>query len=346
MVTPAEAARRVAGRVRHRLRSLPILALNVHTACNCRCVMCDIWTANAQKREIGADELARHIDGIRRLNVQRVMLTGGEPLLHQNLWRLCEGLRREGIRITLVTTGLLIAHHVAEIAALVDDLVVSIDGAAEVHDAVRRTRGGFERIERGIALLNNYATRPRTTARSVVQRINHAKLVQTVTAIHATGVDCLSFLAADVSSTAFNRPTPWSHDRRAEVALSRDQLATLAAAIYEVEARCREPLAQGFVVGGVASLWRIYDYYSAIAGVGEFPPTKCNAPWVSAVMEPGGGLRPCFFHPPYHSDPALSVDEAVNAPNAVAFRRQLKVSDNEICKRCVCTLSLPPWQRA
>ena len=55
-----EDTRRVVSRRSHRLKSLPILALSVHSACNCRCVMCDIWKANADKREISLPELDRH----------------------------------------------------------------------------------------------------------------------------------------------------------------------------------------------------------------------------------------------------------------------------------------------
>ena len=78
MVAIAEAGRRGLGRWSSQLQSLPILALSVHSACNCRCVMCDIWKANAEKREIGVDGLDRHMDSICRLRVQRVMLTGGD----------------------------------------------------------------------------------------------------------------------------------------------------------------------------------------------------------------------------------------------------------------------------
>ena len=90
MVGPVEIARRARGRVTGRIESLPILALSVHSACNCRCVMCDIWKANSEKREISARRFDRHIEAIRALRVQRVMLTGGEPLLHRNLWAFCE----------------------------------------------------------------------------------------------------------------------------------------------------------------------------------------------------------------------------------------------------------------
>jgi MoaA/NifB/PqqE/SkfB family radical SAM enzyme len=344
MVPLRESARRVTGRWTHRLQSVPILALNVHTACNCRCVMCDIWKANDRNRMIGVAELTRHVEAIRRLNVQRVMLTGGEPLLHRNLWALCDLLRAEGIRITLVTTGLLIDRHVHEVAASIDTLVISIDGPPEVHDAIRRVPGGFDRIGRGLGLLCHHETRPRVVVRAVVQRLNHARLAETVEAVWRVGADRLSFLAADLSSPAFNRPAPWSLERQAEVGLSRDHVAALAAAISEVWQRCSAALNGHFIVGGLPALWRIYDYYSALAGLRSLPRVACNAPWTSAVLGPDGVLRPCFFHPPYPVNRDLPLDQAINAPAAVAFRRQLDVHRDTTCRRCVCTLSVTPWQ--
>jgi MoaA/NifB/PqqE/SkfB family radical SAM enzyme len=344
-VSAAEAGRRLHGRLTGRLTTVPILALSVHSACNCRCVMCDIWKANADKREISLADLDRHVDDIRRLGVQRVMLTGGEPLLHSNSWALCARLRDLGIPVTLVTTGLLIAQHVDAVASTIDELVVSIDGDAETHDDIRRVRGGFDRIARGLALLSNHRPRPRTLARCVVQRRNCARIAQAITAIAGTGVDGLSFLAADVSSIAFNRPQPWPADRQAEVALTRDQVVLLASAIREVEVQCREQLDAHFVVGGLLSLWRIHDYYAALNGTGDFPHVRCNAPWVSAVLEPEGRLRPCFFHPPYDVNADQGLQAAINAPAAIAFRRSLRVRSNETCRRCVCTFSLPFWAR-
>ena len=65
VIAVAEAGRRLPGRGwSARLESLPILALTVHSACNCRCVMCDIWKANADKREIAPADLDRHHRGI------------------------------------------------------------------------------------------------------------------------------------------------------------------------------------------------------------------------------------------------------------------------------------------
>ena len=343
MVGPAEIARRGRGRVTHKLATLPILALNVHSACNCRCVMCDIWKANADRREISPDELAVHIAGIERLHVQRVMLTGGEPLLHRNLWTLCDRLRRIDVGITLVTTGLLTGLHATEIARSVDTVVISLDGPREVHDTIRRVKGGFDKIAQGVTALRAQSTPPRLIARSVVQRENYLQLEHTIAAARQLGFDELSFLAADVSSSAFNRSEPWPASRQAEVAVPAAELGALTQAIERAQAADPSSFSSGFVVGGAASLHRIDDYYRAVAGLAPFPDVRCNAPWVSAVLEPGGTLRPCFFHQPYAAADG-QLTESLNSPSAISFRRHLDVRTNATCQRCVCSLNLPLTQ--
>lgn len=339
LTSPTEMVRRSAGRWSGRLQSLPILALHVHSACNCRCVMCDIWKANASKREIGADALDRHVGAIRDLRVRRVMLTGGEPLLHSNLWALCDRLRAEGIRLTLVTTGLLLDVHAADVARTIDDVVVSLDGPPEAHDRIRRVIGGFARVARGIQALRAEPRCPAIVARSVVQRANYGVLADTIESVADAGVDRISFLAADVSSPAFNRPTPWDEERRAEVALGAADLASFAATIHRVTRRLADRIASGFVVGGGAGLWRLHAYYCALAGHDDFPRVRCRAPWVSAVLEPGDTLRPCFFHAPYPARDGLEA--TLNSEEAIRFRRELDVRTNEVCRRCVCALNLP-----
>jgi Fe-coproporphyrin III synthase len=340
MVGPGEIARRARSRMSHRLESLPILAMSVHSACNCRCVMCDIWKANADRREIPLEELERHVESIRALRVQRVMLTGGEPLLHRNLWALCRLLQELRIRITLVTTGLLIERHAAEIVRSVDTVVISLDGDRDAHDSIRRVKGGFDRIARGLMALHAGHPAPRVIARSVLQRDNFASLEQTIAAARRIGFDELSFLAADVTSTAFNRPAPWPETRVAEVSIADGNLAGLEASIENAVAALPDLFQNGFVAGGRASLDRILQYYRALAGRAALPAVQCNAPWVSAVLEPDGQVRPCFFQPAY-STVTGSLQDALNSPQAIAFRQALDVESDQICRNCVCSLNLP-----
>jgi MoaA/NifB/PqqE/SkfB family radical SAM enzyme len=344
---PLACVRRARARLTGRLTHLPILALEVHSACNCRCVMCDIWQANAERREISAADLDRHLEAIDRLGVRRVMLTGGEPLLHTNLWALCARLKARRIRVTLVTTGLLVGRHAGAIARFCDEAVVSLDGDRDTHDAIRRVPGAFDRILDGLARLKAEAPRFPVTARVVVQRQNYRALARTVAAARQAGFDRVSFLAADVTSQAFGRREPWTDARRAEVAIGREEIPELERAIDALIAQCAAEIRSGFVENRPASLRRIVRYYRSLAGVGDCPPPGCNAPWVSAVVDPDGFVRPCFFHPPYgRVRDGTSLADVLNSATAIRFRRTLDVARDPTCRRCVCWLKLRPWARA
>ena len=239
---PAEISRRVRTRRDGRLRSLPVLLLDVHTACNCRCVMCDIWKANADRREIAPAVLDRHVEDIRRLRVRRVVLTGGEPLLHSNLWALCERLRSANVSITLLSTGLLLRAHAPRIAEFCDEVIVSIDGPAAVHDRIRRVPHGFARLADGVAALRDRAPTLRISGRCVIQKENCSVVSEVVDAARALTLDRVSFLPADVTSRAFNRPDGWSPERQGEIARVALQflLEHRARAVIVVAERHRE----------------------------------------------------------------------------------------------------------
>ena len=94
------------------LTSMPVLVLYPHNRCNCRCVMCDIWKIDTAQ-EISAVDLERHLDDLRALHVEWVVFSGGEPLMHSDLFRLADLLRANGIRTTLLSTGLLLRRYAA-----------------------------------------------------------------------------------------------------------------------------------------------------------------------------------------------------------------------------------------
>ena len=70
---------------------------------------------------------------------------------------------------------------------------------------------------------------------------------------------------------------------------------------------------------------------------------KCNAPWVSAVIEADGSVRPCFFHPVSGDIRENSLTEIINSEESISFRKSLDVQNNEICEKCVCYLNLSPF---
>jgi MoaA/NifB/PqqE/SkfB family radical SAM enzyme len=328
------------GRRTQHLGRLPVLVLMPHSRCNCRCVMCDIWRANANGRELTEADLEPHIDGLRELGVRWITLSGGEALMHRNLFGLCEQLRPLGTRISLLSTGLLLRKFAKQVVAHTDDVIVSLDGSPAVHDAIRNVPRAFERLADGIAALREVRTDFRVTARCVLQRGNYRDLPAIIETAKDLRLDQLSFLPADCHSEAFNRPGGWDAGRAGTVALSAEEAGELERMIAAMLPQLTEDNARGFLAESPRRMAGIAQYCQAVAGRGEFPAIRCNAPWVSAVIEADGAVRPCYFHPAYGSLRDGRLKSILNSPTARAFRRNLDPVTNPVCRRCVCTLKL------
>lgn len=321
-----------------RIAELPILVLNAHSNCNCRCIMCDIW-----KRETGAEiragDLERHRESLRKLRVRHVVLTGGEPLLHSGLHALCSFFRGENMRLTLLSTGLLLLKRAADVAADFDDVILSLDGPAEIHDAIRRVPGAFNLIGNGISALRQHRPGMPVAGRCTVQKANHRSLRATVAAAKMLGLDSISFLAADLTSEAFNRPLPWPVERQSAIGLNAEEVDALENEIGQLIALYDEEMRSGFIAESASKLLRIARHFSAHLGQCAAESPLCNAPWVSAVIETDGSVRPCFFHPPIGNIHSHSLEDVVNGAPARSFRESLRIAENPICRRCVCSLN-------
>ena len=322
--------------------SVPIVVIALHEGCNCRCVMCDIWKIQSP-RELAFEHLSRQLDSFERLGVRWVALTGGEPQRHEHFVDFTTALRTRGIRISLLTAGVLLESDALLVAEAVDDVIVSLDGPPEIHDRIRRVPEAFNKLGRGTRALKQMKPGIVVAGRCTVQRANYSALCRTAECAKELGLASLSFLAADVSSTAFNRPLSWSASRQNAVALDASQVDGLE---HEIERLIREHGNDGFVLESPDKLRRIVLHFRAHLGQAPALAPRCNAPWVSAVIEAGGEVRPCFFHPAIGSIHEMTFAEVINSPQALRFRSNLDIATNPVCRRCVCSLFLPSRQPA
>jgi Fe-coproporphyrin III synthase len=324
----------------HIVRDLPVLVLLPHNRCNCRCLMCDIWKIR-DTREIRASDLAPHLESLRLLNVKWVVFSGGEPLLHSDLASLGNPLREQGIRVTLLTAGVILERFARLVAENADDIIVSIDGPQNIHDEIRGIPRAFARLTNGVAALRRIRPTIAVAARCTIQKRNFHYLRATIDTARELSLNSISFLAADLTSEAFNRPQRWSTECQASVALDALEVPLLADEIEKIIEEYDDEIRSGFVAENAEKLRRIVQHFRA--HLGQVPPIapRCNAPWVSAVLEADGTVRPCFFHPPVGNLFRGPLHQEINRPEALAFRRTLNVSSNPICRKCVCPLFIP-----
>jgi len=324
------------------ITTLPIVILMPHSACNCRCVMCDIWKGNNHLRQLTEDDILGLLGSLRKFGVRQVLMSGGEAMLHANFFRFCEILRKEKIRITLLSTGLTLKKNAEKLVSLVNDVIVSLDGHEPLHDSIRNIPGAFQKLKEGVEWIRTLDSGYKITGRTVIHRLNYKSWPLIVESARKIGLDQISFLPADVTSHAFNREILWDLPKQKEILIPKEELPALHSVIDGLIEQYAEAFRDRFIAENPDKIRKIFDYYAAFYGLNPFPYKKCNAPWVSTVIEADGTVRPCFFHPPLGNVREQSLDRVLNSGEAVKFRKTLDIDTDPVCMKCVCYLNLPP----
>ncbi len=149
---------------RQQLHPPPLTDLYLYLTgdCNLRCSHCWISPsysrsdAAAADRCVGLDDLERVIGDAVELGLQRVKLTGGEPLLYPELEGLLDFLVARGLRAGMESNGVLLDERSVALLARssVANLSVSLDAAEPgLHDALRGVQGSFDKCLKGLKLL-------------------------------------------------------------------------------------------------------------------------------------------------------------------------------------------------
>ncbi|MEO6490964.1 MAG: radical SAM protein [Ferruginibacter sp.] len=325
-----------------KISTLPIVILMPHSACNCRCVMCDIWKGNNNLKQLTEDDITGLLLSLKKLGTQQVLMSGGEALLNKNFFRLCEILKKVNIKISLLSTGLTIKQNAAQLVKWVDDIIVSLDGDEALHDSIRNIPGAFKKMKEGIFAVKAIDPTFKVSGRTVIHQLNFRYWAEIIESAKELRLNSISFLPADVSSNAFNREISWDENRQHEILLSKTDLVELKKILAKLLLTCRTDIQNNFIAESPGKLLNIYDHYAAVYGFNDYPYKKCNAPWVSTVIEADGTVRPCFFHKAYGNIKDGSLENIINSESSIAFRKNLDIQKNETCIKCVCFLNLAP----
>ena len=217
-----------------------------------------------------------------------------------------------------------------------------MDGTEKIHDSIREVNGAFNKLTEGIAFIKSKDKSYRITARTVIHRLNYQAWAGIIESASDIGIDQISFLPADLTSHAFNREVPWTRERQSEIAINREELPVLKAIIESLSPRFEKQFRNRFIAESPAKLMNIYRYYAAGYGLEDYPYKQCNAPWVSTVIEPDGGVKPCFFHKTIGNIRDNDLQNILNGNVGLNFRKKLDMDHDPVCKKCVCSLNLPP----
>jgi MoaA/NifB/PqqE/SkfB family radical SAM enzyme len=315
------------------------VTLYLSERCNSRCVTCDYWRHG--RRDLDLHSVKRLLPDLARLKTEVALISGGEPLLNPEWRAIAETLRASGLRLWLLTSGLSLAKHCQQVARLFDTITVSLDGVdRETYRAIRGL-DALDPVCDGIRAAADAGVP--VSLRVTVQQANYRQLPAFIALARRLGAQQVSFLAVDVANPhAFAR----RDDFRTDLALQPADLQELDRILSRMERDYRDDFRSGFIAENPQKLRRIHQYFSAVCGLGDYPPVRCNVVEFSAVIAADARISPCFFIPgPAAPGPRGELTGSLNAPAMIELRGDIRRGARPECARCVCSMWRAPDSR-
>jgi len=322
------------------LQRLPLITLYLTERCNSRCVTCDYWRHG--RTDLNLESVRRLLPSLAQLQTRVALISGGEPLLNPQ-WRDIAGLLRSvGLQLWLLTSGLSLAKHARHAARLFQSITVSLDGTDPGTYAAIRGLDAFDNVCAGISAAA--ATGVPVGVRVTLQHANFRQLPGFVELARRVGARQVSFLAVDVANPhAFGR----TDDFTANLALHPEELGELERILDAMEHDYADDFRSGFIAESPHKLRRIHRYFSAVCGIGTYPPVRCNVSEFSVVLGADARVSPCFFIPgPAGSFVRDDLGAVLNEDRMSALRAAISRGERAECARCVCSLWREPDRRA
>lgn len=266
--------------------------------CTLRCKYCSIWTH--RDPELSSEDAFWILKGMAKAGVQRLSLSGGDPLLRKDVGHMIDYARARGISVSMNSPGTHVIRRIRDIHNL-DLLKLSLDGPEQIHDFLR-TKGSYKEVLKAA-----------TTALNNGIKISFAT---TLTRYNIDHLEHMLDIAKEFNTVVAFQPLK-------ELYKGLDDLKEIAPDLIRYK-RAVDMLIQEKVNGNNA----IRNSLHGLHYIREWPelaPLHCGAGLIFCVLEPNGDM--------------ISCDRVVirnKPPNAVklGFKRafdQLTLPD---CKGC------------
>ena len=307
-------------------RPLHDLRISVTDRCNFRCVYCmpkEIFGKDYQflpRAEILTfEEIERLVRIFVSLGVQKIRLTGGEPLVRRDLERLVEKLAKIGdLDLTLTTNGSLLSQKARILAdAGLRRVTVSLDS---LDDATFKRMNDSDfpvaKVLAGIEAAKDAGLAPIKINMVTKRGVNESSIVPMARYFKGTGMTLRFIEFMDVGST-----NGWRLD---DVVPARDIVAMIDREMP------LEPVQAGYR-GEVAARYRYRDGGGEIGVISSVTQPFC-ADCTRARLSADGSLYTCLFATQGHDLRALvrsgaTDDEITHAIAAVWTERTDRYSD-------------------
>ena len=301
--------------------------------CNLRCQMCNYWRQE-RHNALSSELLRTTIDELAELGCGKIHLSGGEPLLREDLFELVEYMVTRGMRVNLTTNGTLLTREKAErlAASGVKSISVSIDSPeARIHDHIR-AKGAWKRTIKGLRNLRRAIRKARAKIKirlnTVISRINYESLTTLPELAHQVEANSLTLIPVD--------------DPEGRLLLNKRRIRDYNERIAPIIA------SQGLDYGLLDSEGEAYPFGTEKVefeqskkgwyALGLYDEQPCYAPWTHALITPSARVYACCMTrgmpKPLGNLLEAPFTDIWQSETYRAFRARMHGAPLEICRHC------------
>lgn len=113
--------------------------------CNSRCVYCEASANDVNCEELRTEQIKKVLDELEELKVRHFFVSGGEPLMREDLFDVLDYAKQRGMLVAMITNSLLYDKFKDQIKnAGFRSIWTSIDGLYETHNRNRRYPDAYQ----------------------------------------------------------------------------------------------------------------------------------------------------------------------------------------------------------
>ena len=226
--------------------TLRLVAWETTRNCNLACIHCRASaTTGPYSGELDTAEAFQLLDQIAEITKPIIILTGGEPLLRDDIFDIAAYGTQKGFRMVMAPNGTLVTEDVAKklVAAGIKRISISLDGAtARSHDSFRKVDGAFEgainamKIARKVGLdfqVNTTITKTNLDQIPKIQQlaVNCGAVAHHIFLLVPTGRGKY-IVDTEINAVEYEQTLNWFYDQRDKTPL--DLKATCAPHYYRI----------------------------------------------------------------------------------------------------------------
>ena len=264
------------------------LRISVTDRCNFRCVYCmpkEVFGKDYQFLEHASlltfEEVTRVARLFKELGIEKIRLTGGEPLVRRNLEKLIEMLAKLDLDLTLTTNGSLLKKKAQSLKdAGLQRVTVSLDSLDNrIFKAMNDVDFPVERVLEGIAHASSVGLNPIKVNMVVKRGLNDQDIVPMAKYFKGSGHILRYIEYMDVGAT-----NGWK----------MDDVVPSAEVVSRIHADMPLEVADPNYTGEVAERWRYQDGSGEVGVISSVTQAFCRT-CTRARLSTEGKLYTCLF---------------------------------------------------